>query len=60
MSVEHFSSKLYLATIHVPQNEIGYQFLASFGTNLKIIEPRSYIENFHHFLYEILDKYNIQ
>jgi predicted DNA-binding transcriptional regulator YafY len=59
MSVEYYNPKLYLATISVPQNDIGFQFLASFGTNLEIISPKSFIDNFLSFINEITDKYNL-
>jgi len=57
---EYYSSEFYLATIYVPDNDIGYQFLAGFGANLEIIEPKSYTENFLHFLYKIVEKYDLQ
>ena len=57
-SIENYNSELFLATIHVPQNSIGFQFLASFGTNLKIIEPKSYVEEFRNYLLEMVDKYS--
>ncbi|MCC3374178.1 YafY family protein [Cohnella sp. REN36] len=56
-SIEPYSPELFLATIHVPQNSIGFQFLASFGTNLEIVEPRAYVEDFRNFLTKIMEKY---
>ena len=56
-SIEHYSSEYLLATIYVPQNSTGFQFLASFGTNLKIVEPKTYVEDFRHFLNEMVEKY---
>lgn len=56
-SIEYYSSERFLATFHVPQNHIGYQFLASFGTNLEIVEPQSYVEEFRNFLLQMVDKY---
>ena len=57
-SIEPYSSELLLVTIHVPQNSIGFQFLAGFGTNLEIVEPRSYVEEFRKYLLEMVDKYS--
>ncbi|NOU99454.1 helix-turn-helix transcriptional regulator [Paenibacillus planticolens] len=56
-SIETYSSEFLLATIHVPQNSTGFQFLASFGTNLKIVEPQTYVEDFRNYLKEMMDRY---
>ncbi|MEW9108517.1 MAG: YafY family protein [Cytobacillus gottheilii] len=56
-SIEVDQSQRLIATIQVPQNHIGFQFLAGFGTNLTIIEPKSYAEKFRHYLLEILNNY---
>lgn len=56
-SIQDYSSEYFLATIYVPQNNIGYQFLASFGTNLQIVEPKTYVEGFRNFLNEMMGKY---
>ncbi|QVY61538.1 helix-turn-helix transcriptional regulator [Cytobacillus gottheilii] len=56
-SIEIDPAQRLLATIHVPQNTIGFQFLAGFGTNLTIIEPKSYVEEFRHYLLEIAKNY---
>lgn len=56
-SIETDGNQRNLATIHVPQNNTGFQFLAGFGTNLEIIEPASYIEDFRNYLLEIAGKY---
>ncbi|NQX46524.1 YafY family transcriptional regulator [Paenibacillus tritici] len=56
-SIESYNAELLLATIHVPQNSIGYQFLAGFGTDLEIIEPAPYLEEFRDYLLEIVNKY---
>ncbi|WP_080843672.1 helix-turn-helix transcriptional regulator [Cytobacillus gottheilii] len=56
-SIEVDQSQRLIATIRVPQNHIGFQFLAGFGTNLTIIEPTSYAENFHRYLLEIANNY---
>lgn len=56
-SIEPYSSQYLMATLQVPQNSAGFQFLASFGTNLEIVEPSSYIESFREFLAKMLGKY---
>lgn len=56
-SIENYSSEYLLTTVYVPRNNIGFQFLASFGTNLKIIEPKSYVEEFRNYLMGMVEKY---
>jgi predicted DNA-binding transcriptional regulator YafY len=56
-SIESYSSEFFLATLHVPQNRIGFQFLASFGTNLKIVEPQSYVEDFRNYVSKMMENY---
>ncbi|GIO34401.1 MULTISPECIES: helix-turn-helix transcriptional regulator [Paenibacillus] len=56
-SIENYNSEFFLATIHVPQNSIGFQFLAGFGTNLKIVAPRTYVEDFRNYLNQMMEKY---
>lgn len=57
-SIENYSSDYFLATIHVPQNSVGFQFLASYGTNLKIIEPKTYVEEFRNYLIKMVEIYS--
>ncbi|MEC0170527.1 YafY family protein [Paenibacillus graminis] len=57
-SIENYSSDYFLATIHVPQNSIGFQFLASFGTNLEIVEPQTYVDEFRNYLIKMVEKYS--
>ncbi|MDO7907656.1 YafY family protein [Paenibacillus sp. JX-17] len=57
-SIENYSSELYLATIHVPQNKTGFQFLASFGTNLTIVEPQTYVKDFRDYLKQMMANYS--
>ncbi|GIO59659.1 helix-turn-helix transcriptional regulator [Paenibacillus cineris] len=57
-SIENYSSDLFLATIHVPQSHIGFQFLASFGTSLKVVEPPSYAEQFRNYLLDMVNQYS--
>ncbi len=56
-SIENYSSDYLLATIYVPQNSTGFQFLASFGTKLEIVEPRTYVEDFRNYLNKMIEKY---
>jgi len=56
-SLENYSSEFFLATIQVPQDSIGFQFLASFGTNLEIVEPKTYVEDFRSYLNKMMEKY---
>ncbi|MGG1517962.1 YafY family protein [Paenibacillus oryzisoli] len=56
-SIENHSPAYALATIHVPQDPAGFQFLASFGTNLEIVEPKAYIDDFRRYLARMLGKY---
>lgn len=56
-SIEKYSSEYSLATIYVPQNRIGFQFLASFGTDLEVVEPKTYVEDFRDYLNKMLKKY---
>ncbi|MFD0675718.1 MULTISPECIES: helix-turn-helix transcriptional regulator [unclassified Paenibacillus] len=56
-SIENYSTDYLLATIHVPHNSIGFQFLASFGTNLKIVEPKTYVEEFQDYLNKMVEIY---
>lgn len=57
-SIEDYSSEYLLATIHVPQNTTGFQFLASFGTNLEILEPKTYVDEFRNYLNQMIHKYS--
>jgi predicted DNA-binding transcriptional regulator YafY len=57
-SIENYSAEFLLATIDVPQNRTGYQFLASFGTNLQIVDPKTYVEDFRNYLNKMIDKYS--
>lgn len=57
-SIESGSAEALVATIYLPHNEIGYQFLASFGTNLKVIEPKSYAEDYKAFINSIIGIYS--
>ncbi|MBA2938852.1 YafY family transcriptional regulator [Paenibacillus sp. CGMCC 1.16610] len=59
-SIEAYSSEYFLATIYVPQNSIGFQFLASFGTNLEIVEPKAYVEEFRDYLKEMIERYTLK
>lgn len=49
-SIENYNSDYMLATLDVPQNRTGFQFLASFGDNLIIKEPQAYVQDFRNYL----------
>ena len=55
--IEAYNSEFLIASIDVPQNHIGFRFLASFGTDLEIIEPKTYVEGFREFLNVMIKKY---
>jgi predicted DNA-binding transcriptional regulator YafY len=57
-SIEDYNSDFLLATIFVPKNRTGFQFLAGFGTNLKIVEPKAYVNDFRNYLYTMMGQYS--
>lgn len=57
-SIEDHHSGSLLATLYVPQNPTGFQFLASFGTQLKVVEPQTYVEEFRNYLYQMMENYS--
>ncbi|MEC0249209.1 YafY family protein [Paenibacillus chitinolyticus] len=57
-SIETYSSEFLLASIDVPHNSTGFHFLASFGTNLKIVEPKTYVEDFRNYLNKMMELYS--
>ncbi|WP_276355718.1 helix-turn-helix transcriptional regulator [Cohnella caldifontis] len=57
-SIVNYSAERLLATIYVPQNSTGFQFLASFGTHLKIVEPQAYVEDFRNYLNRMMENYS--
>lgn len=52
-----YNSELFIAEIDMPQNYFGFRFLASFGTDLEILEPKAYVEEFREFLNAMINKY---
>lgn len=56
-SIESYSSEYLLATIEVPQDSTGFQFIASCGTNLRILEPQTYADDFRDFLGRMMGNY---
>ncbi|MCA0350680.1 MAG: YafY family transcriptional regulator [Chloroflexi bacterium] len=56
--LEDHGSAFLLATMDVPYDRRGFQFLASFGTQLKVIEPQAYVEEFRQYLSQMLDHYS--
>jgi len=57
-SIENHNPDYLLATFDVPQNRIGFQFLAGFGPQLIVKEPETYAEDFRHYLKEWMAKYS--
>ncbi|MGG4498978.1 helix-turn-helix transcriptional regulator [Brevibacillus reuszeri] len=57
-SIEDHGPGLLLATIYVPQNYMGFQLLASFGTHLKVVEPKTYVDDFRNYLSQMMDNYS--
>jgi predicted DNA-binding transcriptional regulator YafY len=57
-SIEDHSSGSLVATMYVPQNRTGFQFLASFGTHLKVVDPKTYVEDFRQYLYQMMENYS--
>lgn len=57
-SMEEHSTGLLLATLYVPQNPAGFQFLSSFGTQLKVVEPKTYVEDFRDYLHQMMENYS--
>ncbi len=57
-SIEDYSAEFLVATMYVPQNRMGFQLLASFGTQLKVVEPKTYVEDFRNYVYQMLENYD--
>ncbi|GGG68137.1 helix-turn-helix transcriptional regulator [Paenibacillus radicis (ex Gao et al. 2016)] len=55
--IEAYNSDFLIAQIDVPQNDFGFKFLVSFGTDLEILEPQAYVEDFRTFLHAMIKKY---
>lgn len=55
--IETYNSELLIAKIDMPQNDFGFRFLASFGTDLEVMEPKAYVEEFREFLNAMINKY---
>lgn len=56
-SVSADESGLLSAVILVPRSEIGFRFLAGFGTELKITEPEAYAAEFREYVRRMLGNY---
>ncbi|MBM7845147.1 helix-turn-helix transcriptional regulator [Herpetosiphon giganteus] len=56
-SIEAATAEYGLATMYVPQNPQGFQLLASFGTQIKVLEPQSYVAEFRTYLAQMLQNY---
>ena len=55
--LESYNSEYLLATFQVPHNSTGFRFLAGFGTNIKIVAPESYVEDFRDYINAIMENY---
>jgi len=56
-SLEAYSAEHLLATLTVPQNNIGFQFIAGLGTNIQLLEPEAYVEEFKRYLLQMVNQY---
>ena len=57
-SIENHSSGRLVATMYVPHNRPGFQFLAGFGTHLKVVEPQTYVEDFRRYVSQMMENYS--
>lgn len=56
-SVTPYDDRFLCASFELPNNWIGFQFLAGFGTQLKIAEPEEYAADFREYLKDMLNAY---
>jgi len=56
-SIEDHRSGSLLATMYVPHNRMGFRFIASFGTHLKVVEPVTYVDDFRNYLSQMMENY---
>lgn len=56
-AVTEVTDRSYLATIELPENQFAYQFLAGFGSNVKIMKPKGFIAKYLYFLEEAVKLY---
>ena len=54
---EDSDGNLYV-TIDLPDNEVMYSYLFSFGNSVEVIEPKSVRDNIRKTLHLMLNKYN--
>ena len=57
-SIEPYNSDYLSAAIEIPQDHTGFQFLASLGTNIILIEPKAYVDDFRSYLNRMMDNYS--
>lgn len=57
-SIAPYSSELDLATFSIPRNRFGFQFLAGFGRELKVVEPAAYVAEFRRYLAAMIENYS--
>ncbi|WP_404337699.1 helix-turn-helix transcriptional regulator [Planococcus rifietoensis] len=56
-AITEVTAESHLIKIELPDNRFAYQFVAVFGNKVKILEPRSFIENYLTFLEETIQLY---
>ncbi|WP_107839746.1 helix-turn-helix transcriptional regulator [Metasolibacillus meyeri] len=56
-AVTKVTTRSYLTTIELPENQFAYQFLAGFGNKVKIIKPEDFISKYLNFLEEAMKLY---
>lgn len=57
-SLDKLTDQRYKTVVLLPLNDFGYQFLAGFGADLKIVEPDFYIQAYKNFLIKTFNLYN--
>ncbi|SDN90351.1 helix-turn-helix transcriptional regulator [Alkalicoccus daliensis] len=56
--ITQVTEKSYQTEIDLPENQFAYQFLAGFGSKVKILKPKSYIEKYVDFLDGVRELYS--
>lgn len=56
-AITKVTTRSYLTTIELPENQFAYQFLAGFGNRIKILEPKDFISKYVNFLEETVKLY---
>lgn len=56
-AIKRVTQNNYLATVELPENQFGFQFLAGFGNKIKIESPETFITNYLTFLDDTVKLY---